>query len=110
MRKKPTLLLLGLILGLAVQAGAAELRATASMEPEEVSLGEPAQLTVAVHGSASATQPQIPQVDGLEIAYIGRTTNFQFINGVMSGGVNYIYQLVPRKTGVFTVPEISVRT
>ncbi len=103
--------LLALAIGLAgvFEARAADVQASASLEPAQVAFGEAAQLTLKIEGSASVTEPQFPPIDGLEITRTGKSTNIQFINGVMSGGVTFIYQVVPEKMGVFTIPELAIR-
>lgn len=92
-----------------VQLHAAGVEVSLQLEPEEVSLGEATLMTLRVQGSASVTEPQFPLIDSLQITRVGKSTNIQFINGVMSGGVTYTYQVVPEKTGVFTIPELTIR-
>ncbi|MBI4025047.1 MAG: protein BatD [Verrucomicrobia bacterium] len=97
------LLCLGPVCGLA-----ADIRVTATLQPSEIALGEAAQLTVNIEGSANAPLPQLSAVDGLEFNHVGRSINVQFINGVMSGGVIHTYQVTPLKAGVFVIPEITL--
>ena len=92
-----------------LEARAAGAQVTAVVEPEEISLGEAAHLTVLVEGAVSVTEPQFPQIDGLEIRRITSSTNYQFGTGGAFASTTYIYQLFPRKTGVFTIPELTIR-
>jgi len=111
MNWKPAILILvsSLALAATVPVRAGDVEVSARLEPEEISLGEATLLTLIVQGSASVTEPQFPNIDSLQITRVGKSTNIQFINGVMSGGVTYTYQVVPEKTGVFTIPELSIR-
>lgn len=109
--KKPAIIIFFLFaLSSMTEARAADIRVTATLEPEEVSLGKASRLTLAVEGTVRVFKPELPQVPDLEIRYIGNTTNYQSDGLRTIVGLNLLYSVVPRKTGVFTIPEISVRT
>ncbi len=86
----------------------AEVHATVTLQPPEITLGESAQLNIVMDGSATVSPPGLPNVPDLEFNYVGQSARFQFVNGTMSGGVTFIYQVTPRKEGIFTIPAISV--
>jgi hypothetical protein len=90
------------------KAHGADVRVRATLNPSEISLNEVTELRVTVEGSLTASAPSIPAVDGLEFVYSGQTSNFQFMNGIMSGGITRNYDVIPRKAGSFTIPEITV--
>jgi hypothetical protein len=92
-------------ISLAVQATwAADV--TATLEPSQVSVGEPAQLTITVNGSSSA-EPSIPDIPGLEIAHVGQSTQVQVINGSMTVSSVQTYEVTPSRAGTFTIPAIQ---
>lgn len=86
----------------------ADVRIEAAFQPSEINLGESSQLVVTVNGSATASAPTIPTIDGLEIVGMGHSTRLQFINGRMSGGVTHLYRVVALKEGLFTIPSLTV--
>ncbi len=111
-RIHPTPCLLLCLLGLAfggMACRAAEKRVSASLEPSTLYLGQAALLSLVVEGSANASAPVIPPVDGLEFRSVGQSTQLQFSNGVMSGGITYLYQVIASRTGDFSIPEIAVQ-
>jgi len=96
---------LGLI-ALVAPAWSAQPGITAQLQPRRIALGESAELAVTVQGSQSA-EPNVPGVDGLEIAPVGQQSSMQIINGTVSANVTYIYQVAAKRAGIFTVPAIT---
>lgn len=90
---------------IAVSAKAAEISAT--LDPQDVALGESAELTVTVSGSRS-TAPSISAVDGLDIESVGQSTQIQVINGATTAQGSYTYIVTPQRAGSFTIPAIRV--
>jgi len=87
---------------------ASDIRARAVLQAEEITLGDSTILAIVIEGTPTVGRPQIPTVDGLEFSHVGQSTNLQFINGVMSGGVTHSYRVVPQREGTFTISEIQV--
>lgn len=83
--------------------------ATATLDAAEIPLGSAVHLTVAVQGVSSLSPPQIPAVDGLQYGSTRQSSNFQFINGAMSSSVSYTLELIPLRTGEFTIPGIAMQ-
>jgi len=96
---------LGLI-AFAAPAFAALAGITAQIEPKSIGVGESAQLAITVKGS-QIMEPNVPDVDGLEIAPVGQQSSMQIINGAVSGNVTYIYQVTANHAGSFTIPAIA---
>ena len=80
---------------------------TAHLQPQSIGLGDSAQLVVTVNGSQSA-EPNIPDVDGLEIVPVGQQSSMESINGVVTSNSTFIYQVTPNRAGSFTIPAITV--
>src|SRR5258705_8648539 len=100
-------LLTGLCLAaLVAPAWAAQSQITAQLQPQNLALGESAQLIVTINGSQAA-QPSVPEVDGLEIVPIGEQTSMQIINGAISANVAQLFRVTPNRAGDFTIPPIA---
>ncbi|MDQ6911837.1 MAG: BatD family protein [Verrucomicrobiota bacterium] len=93
-----------LIFGTTISLHAAEV--TATIEPNELSVGETAELSVTVNGSQSAS-PSLPAVDGLDFQSVGQSTQIQVINGAMSAQSTHTYVVTPERAGRFTIPAIQ---
>jgi hypothetical protein len=91
---------------LVAPAWAAQSQITAQLQPQNLALGESAQLIVTINGSQAA-QPSVPAVDGLEIVPIGEQTSMQIINGAISANVAQLFRVTPNRAGDFTIPPIA---
>jgi BatD DUF11 like domain len=90
---------------LVAAAFGAQSQINAELEPQSISLGESAELTVTFNGSA-ATASRVPHVDGLEIEPIGEQTSMQMINGNVTSSVAQLFRVTPSRAGDFTIPPI----
>jgi hypothetical protein len=79
----------------------------AVIEPSQIQIGQAAELQIQIQGGASG-MPQIQSLDGLDIQPVGQSSNLSFINGVLSRGSVYVFRIIPRREGVFTIPAISI--
>jgi len=79
---------------------------TATLDPAEVALGDSVQLTVTVSGAQG--QPEVPEVDGLDITRVGQSTQIEIINGSMTANASSTYNITPQREGTFTIPAIHV--
>jgi hypothetical protein len=87
-----------------LQVGAATV--TATLDPAEVALGDSVQLTVTVSGAQG--QPEVPEVDGLDIRRVGQSTQIEVINGSITANASSTYNITPQREGAFTIPAIHV--
>ena len=90
------------VLALTSQARAATV--TATLDPQQISVGDSAQLTVSVSGGSG--QPDMPSVDGLDIQAVGQSTQIEIVNGSMTANASVTYQVTPQREGTFTIPAI----
>lgn len=104
---KLTLLTLACTLGVA-SAVSADLVVTASVEPPEVRLREAATLTVSVQGSQSSKRPAIADIPGLEIQYLGPSTQVSIIDGRISASVSHRLMVSGKKPGRYEISPIRV--
>lgn len=95
---------LALVALFTLKAGAATV--TATLDPTEVALGDSVQLTVTVSGAEA--QPEVPEVDGLDITRVRQSTQIQIINGSITSNASSTYNITPQREGTFTIPAIRV--
>ncbi len=84
----------------------AEPQVTERIQPEKITLGEAAQLTIATSG-AGAPDITPPMVAGLEFVAVGQSQRIESINGVTRASTSITYQVIPRQAGVFTIPGMT---
>ena len=94
------------VTALVAAAFGAQSQINAELEPQSISLGESAELTVTVSGSAPAASTVL-DVDGLEIEPIGEQTSMQIINGNVTSSVSQLFRVTPNRAGDFTIPAIG---
>lgn len=85
---------------------AADIRFSASVDRDEVPLGQSLQLNLQIEGSTGIPAPELPEIDGFQVHYLGPSTMMSIVNGRMSSSVTHMYRLMPLKTGVFTIGPI----
>jgi hypothetical protein len=92
------------------------IRVDAAVEKKEVYLGESFLFQLQVEGHAKPELPEIRELDGFLVESRGGQTNnsqsITIVNGDMKRVTRYgfvaSYQLTPTKTGVFTIPSMTV--
>jgi hypothetical protein len=98
----------GLVLA-ALCLGGARLDAatfTASLDRDTITLGESATLSLTFEDGSPRNVPMPPNVGGLQIAYVGPSSQFSFVNGETKSTVTYNFTLTPRQAGDFTIPPL----
>jgi hypothetical protein len=103
MRKLNSILFLLLCLGLVARAASF----TASFDNDTITLGQSATLSLTFEGGQPGNVP-LPQVAGLQIAQVGRSsqTTSDF-NGHSSSTTTILFAVTPRQTGKFTIPSLT---
>jgi hypothetical protein len=86
----------------------AQVNVTATVSNPSPAAGEPVQLQLRCEGTSRAGQPPPVQVDGLDIRYLGPSTQMQIVNGAMSASVTHVYQVIAMRMGTFTIPAIEL--
>jgi hypothetical protein len=82
--------------------------AVLSIESNQIATGDMVQFSITVTGSSSAPQPEIRQIDGLDIKYLGPMSQFQFINGRTSSSIAHNYVLTALKSGNYTLGPFEI--
>ncbi len=95
------------LLMLYATAAFSDVTVTATLEPQAVSVGEQATLTVTVKGKfRKSGGAELPSLEDIDIYEAGSSQNFSFVNGAMSASVSFTYILVPRKEGTYKIAPI----
>jgi len=80
---------------------------TASLDRDTIMLGESATLSLTFEDGSPRNVPMPPNVAGLQIAYVGPSSQFSFVNGETKSTVTYNFTLTPRQAGDFTIPTLA---
>lgn len=86
----------------------AAVTAGARFAPQQVPVGETADLAVVVQGTQQAAAPRVPPVDGLRIEYVGPETQVSIVNGAVTASVTHHFTVTPQREGAFAVGPILV--
>jgi len=82
---------------------------TVSMDRDAVLLGDTATLSLKFEDGQPQGTPQLPEIPGLQISYIGPANSFSFINGRTSSSVTHNYAVKPTQVGDFTIPALTIK-
>jgi hypothetical protein len=80
---------------------------TASLDRDTIALGESATLSLTFDGGSPKDVPLPPNVPNLQIAYVGPSSQFSFINGQTRSTVTHNFTLTPQQTGEFDIPSLT---
>jgi BatD DUF11 like domain len=104
LRAARLLLLAFLLIGTATSRAASF---TASLERDTLTLGETTTLSLKFEDGAPKDAPSPPGIANLQIAYVGPSSQFSFINGRTTSSVTHNYIVTPRQAGEFTIPALT---
>lgn len=83
---------------------------TASVNKTDLPTDELVILTViVVDDSAQQPRPILPRLDGLAVIDLDISTNVSVIDSKIHTEVTYVYRLQPRRTGLLTIPPVTVK-
>ena len=99
-----TLMLLLVGLGLIHSADAATF--TASLDRDEMTLGESATLSLTFEGGSPNSVPN-PAVAGLQINQVGSSQKMTIVNGAMNAAITVSFSVTPQHEGDFTIPALT---
>jgi hypothetical protein len=77
---------------------------TASLDRDNIMLGEQATLSLKFEGVQPQDAPSLPAIDGLQIQYVGPSSSFSFVNGQTASSITYNYIVTAQRDGEFTIP------
>ena len=82
---------------------------TASLNRDTIALGETATLSLTFEGSQPGGAPQIRNIPGLQIVYVGPSSQFSFVNGQTSSTVTYHFTVASSQPGEYTIPALTAQ-
>ncbi len=103
----PALLFMLFMQPLAAYVLAADITVSAHLDTAEFTQDQAVSLTVTVQGSGSARITP-PTGNGLSFVSRGQSSRSEWINGVSSSSVSFIYMVTANKTGSLTIDPISI--
>ncbi|MFA6321616.1 MAG: BatD family protein [Candidatus Omnitrophota bacterium] len=88
---------------------AADVKFQVQLDRERLVLGESAQLGLSFQGTQSMPAPDIGNIDGLEVRYVGPSTMMTVINGQVSSSVTHMYTVQPLRVGKFQIGPFTFK-
>jgi hypothetical protein len=103
---RPAFALLAVLLGFAPSIlGAASF--TATLDRENVTVGESATLTLHFEGGEPKSVPAPPDIPNLQVSGRGTSQGFTIINSQMSANISQSFALTPTQPGEFIIPALK---
>src|SRR5436305_429850 len=81
---------------------------SASLDRDTITLGETATLVLTCNGGQPASEPSFPTMPNLQIAYVGPSSQFSFINGQTTSSITYNFRVIPHQAGDYTIPAVTI--
>ena len=78
-----------------------EIKFEASLDKKTAAIGETAQLGLTFYGTQSVPAPDIGNIDGCDVRYLGPSTMTTIINGSVSSSITHMYRVQPLRLGKF---------
>ena len=97
------------VLALTGPAIAKDVKFELNLDKQRTAIGENAQLGLSFYGTQSVPAPDIGNIPGLEIHYVGPSTMMTVINGQVSSSITHMYTVQPLKIGKFQIGPLSFK-
>jgi len=107
--KRALILFILLSLALRAIALAEEIKFEASIDKKTVAIGETAQLGLTFYGTQNVPAPDIGNIEGCDIRYLGPSTMMTVINGNVSTSITHMYKIQPLRMGKFQFGPFSFK-
>lgn len=85
----------------------ADVEVNASISSDKVGTDDILVYTITFKGINNPQQPSLSHFKDFKVAQTSRSSEFRFINGVSSYYTNFVYYLMPLKTGKLELPQVS---
>ncbi|MCL6589030.1 MAG: BatD family protein [Firmicutes bacterium] len=87
----------------------AAISASLNIEADSIQIGEQIRFNIEVNGTTSASQPDVKPIAGLNIQYLGPSTQVQIINLQTTSSVIFQYMITGAKAGQYTLGPYTIR-
>ncbi|MCP5102812.1 MAG: protein BatD [bacterium] len=94
-------------LNMSAGLGAADIEITAGINADKIGIDDVLVYTVTFKGTNNPNQPRLSGLKDFKVGQTSHTTEFRFVNGVSSYYTNFIYYLIPLKTGTLRIPPVK---
>ena len=86
-----------------------DLKFEASIDKKDAAIGETAQLGLTFYGTQNMPAPDIGNVEGCDIHYMGPSTTMTVINGTVTTSITHMYKVQPLRMGKFQFGPFSFK-
>jgi len=80
-----------------------------SLDRNRIAIGQKAQLGASFYGTQSMPAPDIGNIDGLEVRYVGPSTMMTVLSGQVSTSITHLYSVLPLKVGKFQIGPFTFK-
>lgn len=80
----------------------------ATVDKETLRAGETAVLSITVEGVTDCDVPPAPRVDGLDIRYVGPSTQVRWVSGSVTQSISFRYTIQSTRIGTYRIPAVEV--
>jgi hypothetical protein len=104
--------LLATLMGYCVTATVAVAAApviSATLEPQQIAMGDSAQLTITSSGT-NMEGVNLPEVSGLDFRVVGQSHRIEMINGATLASTSVMVRVTPQAPGIYTIPGITPKS
>jgi hypothetical protein len=95
------------LLLLLAPSGLAAATFTASLDRNTMTLGETVTLSLSVAGGQAQAVPVVPAISGLQVDYVGQSSQMTVIGTEVSSTITYNFIVTARQAGDFTIPSLT---
>jgi len=88
---------------------AEDIKFEASIDKKTVAIGESAQLGLTFYGTQNVPAPDIGNIEGCDVRYLGPSTMMTVINGSVSTSITHMYKIQPLRMGKFQLGPFTFK-
>ncbi len=105
---KKIFFLLYIFLFFSINLFSGDISLSASIDRNEISMGDQIYYSLTINGSLNAPKPKIPEVEGLSIYSAGSSSSISIINGKVESYLKLTYVVTPDREGSFRIPPAEI--
>jgi hypothetical protein len=90
-------------------ANADDVKFEASLDKKTAAIGDSVQLGLTFYGTQNMPAPDIGNIEGCDIRYLGPSTTMTVINGTVTNSITHMYRIQPLRMGKFQLGPFSFK-